>query len=325
MAERARDIMERQLAHMVRLVDDLLDVSRVSRGKVELRRERLAVATILEHAVETSRPLIDAGRHALTVRAPAAPLWIFGDLTRLAQVFSNLLNNAAKFTAAGGAIELSAAAEADQVVIRVRDNGAGIPAEMLPRVFDMFAQVDRTLDRAQGGLGIGLALARGLVEMHGGTTEADSPGLGFGSTFTVRLPRAAEGDATDEPNRAAGPAPRRRILVVDDNVDGAESLALLLELGGHEIATAHGGREALAVAATFAPDVVLLDIGLPELDGYEVARRLRADPRTAGARLIALTGWGSDADKQRSHDAGFDAHLTKPVDAATLAEVLAAP
>ncbi len=325
-AARARDMMERQLAHMVRLVDDLLDVSRISRGKVDLRLSPLQVQAVLEHALEASRPAIDHGGHALVLQVPAHPLPVSGDLTRLAQVVSNLLNNAAKYTPSGGRIELSARAEGGQALIQVKDNGTGISAEMLPRVFDLFAQVDRTLARAQGGLGIGLSLARQLVGLHGGEIVAESPGLGLGSCFTVRLPLAGEPGppaampATEGPGGATPPA---RVLVVDDNVDGAESLALMLGLQGHVVRTAHDGAAALELAAAWCPEVVLLDIGLPGMSGYEVARRLRAQRPAPGLMLVAVTGWGTEEDQRRSAEAGFDHHLTKPVEVAALEAVLA--
>lgn len=331
-AARAQAMMERQLSHLVRLVDDLLDVSRISRGMVKLEPQRVSLATILEHAVETTGPLVDAGGHMLTVRTPDAPVFVHGDLTRLAQVVSNLLNNAAKYTPRGGHIELWAGIERPEpgappwAVVRVTDDGTGISADMLPRVFDLFAQVDRTLDRAQGGLGIGLSLVRRLVEMHGGTIAARSEGLGRGSTFTVRLPLASAGEdgaAGEAVARPEGRAAARRVLVVDDNLDAAETLAMLLSLQGHEATTAHSGPEALEAARARRPEVVFLDIGMPGMDGYEVARRLRADPALAGTTLVALTGWGSEDDKRRSQDAGFDVHLTKPVEPTAVAEVLA--
>lgn len=321
----ARATMERQLGHMVRLIDDLLDVSRVSRGKIELKRARVPLQVVLEHALEASRSLIDAGRHALAVQAPDEPVWVDGDLTRLSQVVSNLLNNAAKYTPDGGRIELWAGGEGGEAVVRVADNGVGISADMLPKVFDLFAQVDRTRERAQGGLGIGLALAQKLVEMHGGAITAESPGLGRGSTFTVRLPHAADAERDGgAPPEAARPASAwRRVLVVDDNVDAAEMLAMLLELEGHSTTTAHDGREALAVARAFRPEIVFLDIGLPGMSGYEVAQALRREPGLAGAMLVALTGWGSEDDKRKSREAGFDVHLTKPIEPDAIADVIA--
>ena len=324
-AARARDMMERQLAHMVRLVDDLLDVSRISRGKVDLRLAPLLVQAVLDHALEASRPAIDQGGHTLVLQVPAQPLQVSGDLTRLAQVVSNLLNNAAKYTPSGGRIELAARAEAGRAVIEVADNGTGISADMLPRVFDLFAQVDRTLARSQGGLGIGLSLARQLVSLHGGEIVAESPGLGLGSRFTVRLPLAAEPPPSSLPATPRGPGatPAARVLVVDDNVDGAESLALMLGLLGHEVRTAHDGASALQAAAQWRPEVVLLDIGLPGMSGYDVARSLRTQRPAGDLMLVAVTGWGTQEDQRRSAEAGFDHHLTKPVEAAALEAVLA--
>ena len=320
-------MMDRQLEHMVRLLDDLLDISRVSRGTVELRRQRVQLRTVVEHAVETSRPVIDAARHALTVSLPDGPVWLDADLTRLAQVVSNVLINAAKYTPQGGVIALVARREGGEAVVAVTDTSVGIAADMLGRVFEMFAQVTKSIDRAQGGLGIGLALVKRLVEMHGGTIGADSPGLGRGSTFTVRLPLAVEAGGTP-PSRPGAvvltpPVDRRRVLVVDDNRDGAESLAMLLEIAGHESRTAYSGPEALAAARIFFPEVAFLDIGLPGMDGHEVARQFRADPALGGILLVALTGLGSADDRSRSSEAGFDHHLTKPADAATIQGLLA--
>ncbi|WP_437961819.1 GAF domain-containing protein [Sorangium sp. So ce119] len=328
--EQARKIlamMERQIGHMVRMVDDLLDVSRITRGKVELRRERVDLRSVLNGALETSRPLIEAAAHELAVRLPAEPLLLDADPTRLAQVFANLLNNAAKYTPRGGVIRLTAQREGAGVVVRVVDNGVGIPADMLPKVFDMFTQVVRSIDRAQGGLGIGLTLVRRLVELHGGTVHAESDGPGCGSTFAVRLPLAA---AEEPASRRSSPGPAGRdaaaalrILVVDDNVDGAESLALLLRMSGHRTRAVHTGPEALAAARELGADVVFLDIGLPGMSGYEVARRLRAEPGFAGLVLVALTGWGTEDDRRQAREAGFDHHLTKPVDAAELRRLVA--
>jgi PAS domain S-box-containing protein len=323
----ARNMMERQLRHLVRLVDDLLDVSRISRGLVELELARVSVQTVLDHAVEISRPLIDAWGQTLTVQAPGAPVWVDGDLTRLAQVVGNLLNNAAKYSHSSGRIRLSAVVEGGDAVIRVADDGIGLAADMLPRVFGLFAQVNRTLHRAQGGLGIGLSLARKLVELHGGVIMAESPGLGGGSTFTVRLPlapvAAAAGAGSARDLVGSTVLQGRRILVVDDYADGAETLAMLLELAGHEVALAGSGPAALTAARVFRPEVVFLDIGMPGMDGYEVARRLRADPATADAVLVALTGWGSEDDKRKSSNAGFDLHLVKPAAPDVVADVLA--
>jgi CheY-like chemotaxis protein len=282
--------------------------------------------TVVAQAVETSRPLVEARRHELTLHGPAGPVWLVADAARLEQVLANLLNNAAKYTEEGGRIGLEVALEDREVVIRVRDTGIGIPAEMLPRVFDLFVQADRSLDRSQGGLGIGLTLVKSLVELHGGRVEARSGGPGQGSEFTVRLPLGAE-----NPEEAPAPAAERagsngrplRVLVVDDNVDAAASLALLLEAYGHAVQTAHDGRAALALAADFVPQVVLLDIGLPGLDGYAVARQLRRQPGLEGAMLVALTGYGQEEDRRRSREAGLDRHLVKPVDPAELERLLA--
>ncbi|MFT3922124.1 MAG: PAS domain S-box protein [Myxococcales bacterium] len=332
---RALQMMDRQLSHMVRLIDDLLDISRVSRGKVALRRERVKLQDVIENAIETSRPAIDAAHHVFAVTTPTEPIWLDADLTRLAQVLSNILTNAAKYTPEAGSITLDARVErgatagpnesAEWAVVSVSDSGVGLPREMLGQVFEMFAQVNKTLDRAQGGLGIGLALAKRLVEMHGGTIRADSPGVGQGSTFTLRLPMIARHVVDVRPGEAAPreeTGEQRRILVVDDNQDGAEALALMLELSGHQTELAFDGLRALETARRYVPDVVFLDIGLPQLSGYDVARKIRLDPQLRDAVLVALTGWGSEDDKRRSQDAGFDFHLTKPVDAAAVENVL---
>ncbi len=322
-----RDMMDRQLHHLVRLVDDLLDVSRITRGKIELRRQRLDLADVVRGAVETSRPLIEAGRHDLSVRLPSERVEVDGDLTRLTQVLANLLNNSSKYTPEAGRIELSARREAGDAVVRVRDTGIGIPAEMLPHIFDLFAQVDRHIDRAQGGLGIGLTLVRSLVEMHGGTVQAHSDGPGQGSEFVVRLPlapRDAPPPAAETPagRHGAGAAPRRRVLVVDDNEDSARTLGMLLQFMGHEVRVVHDGAAALEVAPQFAPEIVLCDIGLPGMDGYQLARRLRELPALSGAVLVAQTGWGQEEDRRRSQEAGFSHHLVKPIDPDALNELL---
>ena len=316
----AWDIIDRQVEHMARLVDDLLDVSRITRGKINLQKEPLDVATIVARAVEGSRPLIDARRHTLEVNVPEDSGHVEGDPIRLAQVFWNLLNNAAKYTPEGGSITVSAEKGQGEVAIHIRDTGVGIPADALPTVFDLFAQGERTLDRAEGGLGIGLTLVRQLTEMHDGTVEAFSEGPGRGSEFVVRLPLLPEGAAAPgagEPPVATEPrtpSASRRILVVDDNRDSAESLATLLRLIGNDVRTAHDGRQALEAAADYQPDMVLLDIGLPVLNGYEVARRLRTEPGYRRAVLVALTGYGSEEDRHRSLSSGFDHHMVKPVD-----------
>ncbi len=319
--------MGRQLEQMVHIVDDLLDVSRVSHGKLQLRLERIDLATVVSGAVETARPIIDDAGHDLTVELPAEPIDLEADATRLGQVFSNLLTNAAKYSEPGSRIRLSAAREgAGVVAIRVRDTGVGIPTEMLPKIFGMFTQVERTLEKSQGGLGIGLTLVKRLVEMHGGTVEARSDGPGLGSEFIVRLPVATE-PAVLEPAPPAGKAVAasspRRILVADDNEDAATTLAMILEILGHDVRIANDGAAAVTLAAAFRPEVVLLDIGMPKLNGYEACARIRAEPWAGAVTLVALTGWGQDEDRRRSHEAGFDHHLVKPVDPAALEKLLA--
>ncbi|HYE93753.1 MAG TPA: ATP-binding protein [Terriglobales bacterium] len=313
-----RDVIERQVEWLTRLIDDLLDISRITRNNLELRRQRVEIADVVNGAVESSRPLIDARGHALTVTLPSEPIYVDGDVVRLAQVFLNLLNNAAKYTEPGGRIRLTAALQGDEVVVRVTDTGMGIPPEKLPRLFEMFFQVDRSLERTQGGLGVGLSLVRRLVELHGGRVTAHSDGVGAGSEFTVRLPVLADTPALlpDEPP-AAGRTPAaaaRRILVVDDNRDAAESLTLLLRLSGNEVEAAYDGLEAVEAAERWRPDVVLLDIGMPKLNGYDACRRIRAEPWGTSMLLVALTGWGQAEDKRRTAEAGFDAHMVKPVD-----------
>jgi CheY-like chemotaxis protein len=324
MARQAREMMDRQLSHMVRLIDDLLDVSRINRNKMALRRARVSLADVVTVAVETARPQIDAGGHELNVSLPRTPVYLHADLTRLAQVFGNLLTNSAKYTRVGGRIWLSAERRGEHVVVTVRDTGIGIPAEALPRIFDMFSQVDRSIERNTGGLGIGLALVKGLVEMHGGTVTAESPGDGKGSTFTVTLPALPDegaGQASAEGEMVKVPA--QRVLVVDDNRDGAESLAMMLRLMGHEVRTAHDGVEAVEKAAAFRPEVVLMDVGMPRLNGLDATRRIRAEPWSKGVTIIALTGWGQEEDRERSREAGCDGHLVKPVSPAELQRLLA--
>jgi PAS domain S-box-containing protein len=314
------EMMQRQVGQLVRLVDDLLDISRITRGRVELRKELVDLAEVATRAVEAARPMIDARRHQLTYEGPPVPVLVNADPTRLTQVIGNLLNNAAKFTETGGRIRLSVGRELNAGVVRVVDEGIGIAADMLPRIFELFAQAERTLDRSQGGLGIGLTLVRHLVEIHGGSVQAFSAGLGTGSEFVVRLPAPAHLGPSDRfaVKRNAGGASPERILVVDDNVDAAESLAKLLRLSGHEASTAYTGMAVAGAVAEHRPDVVLLDIGLPGLDGYEVARRLRAAPGGDRLLLIALTGYGQESDRQRSRAAGFDHHLVKPLDVVAL-------
>ena len=323
--EQARAMMERQVGHMVRLIDDLLDLSRISQGQLQLRRERVELAVVMRNAVETSQPLIEQMGHALSLVMPTVPIYLDGDMTRLAQVISNLLNNAAKYTERGGSIRLCAEQLGSEIVVIVEDNGVGIPAHMLSDIFDIFTQVDRSLELSKGGLGIGLSLVQRLVEMHGGSVQARSEGPGRGSAFIVRLPVALSlaGDRPGEGEvQPAGVPLRRRILVVDDNRDAADSLAALLTIMGNETKTAYDGLEALEQAAAFRPDVTLLDIGMPQLNGYEVCRRLRQQAWGKNMVLLALTGWGQEADQQRSLAAGFDAHLVKPVLPAALEALL---
>ncbi len=322
----AREVINRQVAIMVRLIDDLLDVSRISRDKLDVRKERVQLATVVESAVESSRPLLQQCGHELTVDLPPETFYLDADPIRLAQVFLNLLNNAAKYTNRGGQISLSAHREGSDAVVSVRDNGIGIPSDMLSGVFDMFTQVDRSLERSQGGLGIGLTLVRRLVEMHDGSIEARSEGLKKGSEFVIRLPLLAS-PPTEKLEGNALPTAMRlshgRILVVDDNKDAAHSLAMLLRLKGNDIRTAHDGVEALEVAEEFHPEIVLLDIGLPKLNGYDVARRIRQQPWGQDVLLVALTGWGNDQDRRLSQEAGFNFHTVKPVDLPALEELLA--
>jgi len=323
MLEKARQMMERQLAQMVRLVDDLLDVSRITTGKLGIRKALLEVQAAVRDAIETARPFLEARRHQLEVQLPSQPISIEGDRTRLAQVFANLLHNAAKYTEPGGYITLSLAEEDDQAVVRVRDTGIGLAPESLAAIFDMFVQVDRTLERTQAGLGVGLTLSRQLVTLHGGTIEAKSGGLGKGSEFTVRLPLAGAALANADPEvRRLRARQSRRILLADDNADFADSLAELFAARGHEVRVAHNGAEALAAAAAFNPDFAFLDIGMPKVHGYEVARRLRDMPATSECVLVAVTGWGQEDDRQRAREAGFDRHILKPVDPAEIDLIL---
>jgi PAS domain S-box-containing protein len=324
----ARDMMERQVHTLVRLIDDLMDVSRISRGKIELKKERLSLATILQSAVEIGRIQIEAARHELTVTLPSEPVWVYADQTRLAQVVANLLNNAAKYTEPGGRIWLSALRDGDNAVIRVRDNGVGVPADMLPHIFDIYVQVSSSLDRSQGGLGLGLTLVRRLVELHGGSIEAYSAGPRQGSEFVVRLPLAMDDGQTpdlEQPPRKDLPvrgSPGLRVLVVDDSRDAAESLGTLLQLAGHHVRIALDGPAALESAGVFQPRIMLLDLEMPDMSGFEVARRIRAQPTTKDLLLVAMTGYASDADRQRCQEAGFDHHLVKPVDLEALQRLM---
>ncbi|NUO73493.1 MAG: response regulator, partial [Frateuria sp.] len=325
-AVRARELMDRQLSHLVRLVDDLLDVSRVSQGKIALRRELVSLQSVMELALEICTPLVQAAQHRLQVDLPQQAVLLDADPTRVAQVLGNVLNNAARYTPAGGFIRVHAwRPGGDRVAIEISDNGTGIPREMLERVFDLFTQVDGPERNTHSGLGIGLALARRLVELHGGSIRAASEGPGQGSTFTIEL--AVADGAPDPAAASAAAAPgvgSRQVLVVDDNVDAAETLALVLQLDGHSVHVAHGGQQALAMADSLRPDVVFLDIGLPDISGYEVATGLRAMPGLRGTKLVALTGWGAAGDKQQAREAGFDLHLTKPVSPDALSQAMAA-
>jgi signal transduction histidine kinase/ActR/RegA family two-component response regulator len=323
--EQICETLERQTGLLIRLVDDLLEVSRISQGKIELRKELVELAAVIRQAVEISKPFIDSFGHNLTIAIPAEPVVIDGDVVRLSQVFCNLLNNAAKYTNHGGQIWLSAKRKDQIVSISVKDTGIGIPADKLPRVFDMFTQVDRTSRQAQGGLGIGLSLVRALVEMHGGKVEAISGGVNCGSEFIVTLPLSNETPVTSSESKPTGPLvlPHRRVLVVDDNRDAALSLSRLLRLLGAEVETVHDGPSALKLMQSYRPAVVLLDIGMPNMDGYEVARRIRSDPDFAAVQLIALTGWGQQQDRDRTAEAGFNHHLVKPADIDAIESLLA--
>ncbi|AKJ29831.1 ATP-binding protein [Caldimonas brevitalea] len=325
MLDSARAVMERQVQQLVRLVDDLLDVARVSTGRVELQREWVDLGSAVHHAVETVRPQMVQRGQRLRVNLPPNAVYLDADAARLAQVFIILLDNASKFTPVGGRIALTAEAEAGAVLVKVSDTGRGIAPDALPRLFDPFTRIDRLLDRAESGLGVGLSLARKLVELHGGRIEASSPGVGQGSEFCVRLPlAAAQSKAQPAPTQPASlPGAVQRVLLVDDNPDTVSMLASLLAMMGHEVKTATGGVEALEAGPVFHPDVVLLDIGMPGMDGYETARRLRGTAWGKDAALVAATGWGQPEDKQRAFEAGFNAHMTKPIDPDALSQLLA--
>jgi PAS domain S-box-containing protein len=321
----AQSVIQRQVGHMALLLDDLLDIARITRGKLELKTERVKLTDVVDSAVEAARPLLDGKHHSFKVSLPAEALILRADPLRLSQVLSNLLTNAAKYTDPGGHIELSGHVQDGVLCLSVQDDGIGMSPESLERNFEMFSQAEGTSTRSDGGLGIGLALVRGLVELHGGAVEAMSEGPGRGSKFTVQLPLAdpvASPAAAAETDAPAVAKVGRRVLVADDNKDAADALAMLLELAGHEVRVAHGGRAALSLAQTFRPDVAVLDIGMPELNGYEVAKELRREPWGSRMYLIALTGWGQDDDRQRAKDAGFDRHLTKPVDTDALEKLL---
>jgi PAS domain S-box-containing protein len=316
------ELIDRQVEHMARLLDDLLDVCRITQNKLKLRRQQVELRSVVETALETSRPLIESHRHELTVTLPAEPVYLDADAVRLSQAFANLLNNAAKYTDPGGRLSLTAERRGGELTLSFRDTGIGISREALPGLFQIFSQAAPAMERSEGGLGIGLSLVRGLVELHGGTVEAHSEGPGRGSTFVVRLPVSAAVPAATSPPPRPRAAAGLRILVADDNRDTAESLSLVLSLCGHEVRTAFDGEEATRVAEQFRPDVALLDLGMPKASGHEVARRIREQPWGRDVLLIAQTGWGQDDDQRRTREAGFDHHLVKPVAPATITDLL---
>jgi signal transduction histidine kinase/CheY-like chemotaxis protein len=321
--EQVRETIERQIAHMVRLVDDLIDVSRITRGTLELRRERLSLNEVLRQAAEACAPLREREKQTVELGLAESPLYVLADSVRLTQVFSNLLHNASKYTPSGGSIRIAAERIDGEAQVSVTDSGIGIPADQLEKIFEMFWQVDKSLEQSRGGLGIGLTLVKRLVELHDGTVRAHSAGLGHGSQFVVRLPlvdapQADEAPAT-LPTEAAAPL---KILIADDNQDSARTLAILLRHAGHRIELAHDGAQAVAAAAEFQPDVALLDIGMPKLNGFDVCRRIRSEPWGKFMRIAALTGWGQEEDRRKSKEAGFDYHLVKPVEHAALLAIL---
>ena len=322
--ERARLMVGRQIEHLARLVDDLLEVSRITQGKVALQKAVVSVETLVQGAIEVVRPMAEARGQRIVATLPAAPLWIEGDPVRLTQVLGNLLNNALKFSESGGEVSLAVASTAEGIELRVGDRGSGIPAAVLPHVFDLFTQAESSLDRSRGGLGIGLALVKNLVEMHGGTVAATSAGEGRGSLFIVRLPASCLREApAPGPSAAPSESGPRRILVVEDNLDAAETMMMLLEADGHHVSVVHDGAVALERARELRPDTILLDIGLPGINGFVLAALLRQQPETRSARLIAVSGYGQAKDRERSAAAGFDLHLVKPVDPARLRQALA--
>jgi signal transduction histidine kinase len=323
----ARDVVERQVTHLAQLVDDLLDVSRITQGKISLKKEAVELARVIQHSIDTARTLLDAKRHYLSVNVSPAPIWVYGDFARLSQVVGNILNNAAKYTSEGGKIELTVSAERGEALICVRDNGIGIDATLLPHVFELFTQGERSLDRSQGGLGVGLTVVERLVDLHQGRVEVHSDGIGKGSLFRVILPCISEvpqaaGEERAVAAFAAVPA-GRRVLVIDDNIDAAESIAVFLRLEGHEVRTVSDGPQAVAIAQVFAPQVAVVDIGLPGMNGYEVARRLRLKGSDAPTLLIALTGYGQKEDRARSIQAGFHHHFVKPADPRVIQSAIA--
>lgn len=323
----ACDVIERQVRQMTRIVDDLLDVSRITRGKITLQKTLVDISSIISAAVETSRPLIESRKHRLNITLPSEPLEVQVDVTRMAQVVTNLLNNAAKYTEEGGQIRISADRDGDEAVITVRDNGVGVSPDLLPKIFELFTQADRTIDRSQGGLGIGLTLVRSLVELHGGSVSAFSDGLGQGSQFVVRLPlilnarNNEHGTLSARTNGAAKTKPQR-ILVVDDNIDSAQTLASMLRVLGHDSLVAHDGPQAIDAAKTYHPALVILDIGLPGMNGYMVAEQLRSIPELRGMYLAALTGYGEEQDRKRSQESGFNKHFVKPLGLTELQELI---
>lgn len=318
------EMMDRQVRHLVRLVDDLLDVSRVMEGKIELRKERVDLLSVVTDAVETAQPQISDNQHTLEIRLPREPVYVQADPVRLTQIIGNLLTNAAKYTETGGRITLTAERNGSELFLRVLDTGIGVACDMLTRIFDLFVQVDNSSTRSQGGLGIGLTLVKNLVEMHGGEITATSAGLGQGSEFVVRLPMdcRAENESFEETRVAPPERQSHRLLVVDDNKDAADSLAMLLRMSGHNVQIAYEGRSAFEIAREFIPDVVFLDLGMPVIDGYEVARRLRAVPELQNTIVTAVTGWGQEEDRRRTAEAGFDHHLVKPIDSRAVETVL---
>src|SRR6202050_4189032 len=322
--KRAEEVIERQVTHMSRLLDDLLDVSRITRSTLELKKSPTELTLIVGSAIETARPILDSKHHALTLDLPKQAVQLDADPVRLAQVFSNILINAAKYTDPGGRIQLRATQREGELVVAISDNGLGISDDMKPRLFTLFSQAQSAMGRSEGGLGVGLSLVRGLVSLHGGSVEAFSEGAGKGSEFIVRIPVGTQSErpesdaATDAPVPGAG----LKILVVDDSRDAADTCAILLELSGHHVQTAYTGQRALQLAETFRPHVLLLDIGIPDLDGYQLAKKVRAAPWGRGAVLIAVTGWGQEADRRRAFEAGFDHHLTKPIAAETVESLM---
>jgi CheY-like chemotaxis protein/two-component sensor histidine kinase len=318
-------VIDRQLVQMSRLIGDLIDMSRITRNQLELRKEVVDLADVVQGAIEASRPLIESRGHTLEVSLPPGPVFLEADATRLSQVLLNLLNNAAKYTERGGRITLAGERNDGEVVLRVTDTGIGIPAQHLPGIFEMFTQVDRSLEKSHGGLGIGLTLVKRLVEMHGGTVAAASAGPGLGSEFTIRMPESARGRAVDEnrPDASSLSTTSLRILVADDNRDAADTLGVMLRTMGHDVRVGYDGEEAVGLAAEFQPQIVFLDIGMPRLNGIDACRRIRSECPADGMVLVALTGWGQDADRVRTRDAGFDHHVVKPVDHAWLVRLLA--